>query len=204
MKEGSEMATGDGDICFIAAVTYLDAIQTTMKRDRARGLAALNDLFRDGHPPYPPLNGRYAGQLVALDVAPGLTQLAQAVSGRWMPWQGKTFDAARRCGDNIFTRESRSLARIYWPFYRGHVDDGPATYRAFSFRTRVAPGLIDLDLQVLKIEYDWPANPRLTIRRVLDEVVQVAPDFYLGKAHLHWWWGHWQMVAYFSLVPLPG
>jgi hypothetical protein len=33
----------------------------------------------------------------------------------------------------------------------------------------------------------------------LDELVQVEEGFYLGKAHLKWWWGKWQMVAYFSL-----
>ncbi|MBE7551001.1 MAG: hypothetical protein HS126_08000 [Anaerolineales bacterium] len=61
------------------------------------------------------------------------------------------------------------------------------------------PGLADPDRQVLKIDYDLLGNPRLSIRRILDELVQVENDFYLGKAHLKWWWGTWQLVAYFSL-----
>ena len=65
--------------------------QHLVKRERARGLARLNEIFRAGVPPDRPLNGRYAGELVALDVAPGLTQLAGMISTWWMPWKGKTF-----------------------------------------------------------------------------------------------------------------
>jgi hypothetical protein len=34
---------------------------------------------------------------------------------------------------------------------------------------------------------------------VLDELVQLDNRLYLGKAHLKWWWGGWQVVAYFML-----
>ncbi|HEX6383492.1 MAG TPA: hypothetical protein VF177_02375 [Anaerolineae bacterium] len=175
------------------------AAQALVKEDRARGLAALNELFRGGQVPEPALDGRYAGELVALDIAPGLTQLAAAISARWLPWQGKTFDAGRAQGDNVFTRDSLLLAHLFWPFYRGYVDDSPHTYRAFAFRTWIGTGVADPDRQVLKIDYDLPGNPRLKVRRVLDELVQVAEGFYLGKAHLRRWWGTWQTVAYFSL-----
>jgi hypothetical protein len=176
----------------------IGAAQTVLKQDRGRGLALLNDLFRAGTPPNLPLQGRYVGALVALDIAPGLTQIIEMIINRWLPWQGKTFDAAQACGDNIFTRDSLALAHLYWPLYRDYIDDGP-TYRAFGFRTYVAPGLADPDRQVLKIDYNLPGNPRLSIRRILDELVQVADGFYLGKAHICWWWGTWQCVAYFSL-----
>jgi hypothetical protein len=92
------------------------------------------------------------------------------------------------------------LAHLYWPFYRGYIHDGPTSYRAFAFRTYVAPGRADPDRNVLKIDYDRPGNPRLSIRRVLDELVQLDGGLYLGKAHLKWWWGRWQMVAYFTLA----
>lgn len=176
----------------------IKAAQAVVKQDRRRGLALLNDIFRAGTPPDPPLQGRYSGALVALDIAPGLTQVAEMIINRWLPWQGKTFDAAQACGDNIFTSDSLALAHLYWPLYQGYIDDGP-TYRAFGFRTYVAPGLADPDRQVLKIDYNLPGNPRLSIRRILDELMQVADGFYLGKAHLKWWWGTWQLVAYFSL-----
>jgi hypothetical protein len=166
----------------------------------ARDWRALDAQFRAGQPPAG-LDGRCAGALLGLRVAPGLTQFARAVTDGWLPWQGKAFDAAAATGINIFTRDSLGLARVYWPLYRGYQDDGPDTYQAFAFRTYLAPGLFDKDRQVLKIDYDLPANPGFTIRRVLDELVQVGPGQFLGKAHLRWWWGRWQTVAFFSLRP---
>ncbi|MBI5301946.1 MAG: hypothetical protein HY868_07400 [Chloroflexi bacterium] len=164
----------------------------------------MNAIFRAGSPPRAPLDGEYGGELVALDVAPGVTQLARAITRAWMPWRGKTFDERRARGDNIFMRDSLALARVYWPLYRGYVFEGKDRYHAFDFRTRVAPGLFDPDRAVLKIDYDLASNPRFSIRRVLDELVQVRDDLYLGKAHVKWWWGKWQTVAYFTLRPPRG
>ena len=178
----------------------LRAAQTLFKHDPTRLFAELNDLFRNGKIPEPMLNGRYAGELVAIEIAPGLTQFFQWLLSRWLPWLGKTFDAAHHSGDNIFTKDSYPLARVFNPFYRGFVNDRPDTYRCFNFRTYVAPGLIDTDRQVLKIDYNLKENPSLTVRRVLDELVQVDDNLYLGKAHVRWWFGGWQTVAYFTLT----
>jgi len=181
------------------ALAELRAAQTLFKQDRPRGLTELNILFRSGNVPAPSLNGRYAGELIALDIAPGLTQFYEWLISRWMPWLGKTFSAAQQSGDNIFTQDSYALTRLFNPFYRGFAADTPKTYRAFAFRTYVAPGLADPDRTVLKIDYNLDTNPSLTIRRVLDELVQLDEHLYLGKAHVHWWVGGWQMVAYFML-----
>lgn len=177
----------------------LQGVQTIVRRDRARGLALLNELFRSGEPPAPLMNGRYAGKLVALDIAPVVTTLFNALTAVWLPWKGKTFNASRQQGDNVFTRDSLLIARLFNPLYRGFVDDSPHTYRAFRFRTYVAAGREDPDRQVLKIDYNLPESPSLTIRRVLDELVQVEPGVFLGKAHVQWWWGRWQRVAFFAL-----
>jgi len=177
----------------------LHAARSLAQHDRAKAWVALNDLFRSGTPPTHPLDGRYSGELVVLDVAPGLTQLINAIVSAWLPWKGKTFDAARLSGDNVFTRDSLLLARIFNPVYSGFAENDRGTYRAFTFRTYAAPGLADPDRQVLKIDYDLAENPGLTIRRVLDELVQIADGVYLGKAHVKWWWGTWQLVAYFAL-----
>jgi len=180
--------------------TSISRAQSIFERDRKRGFVALNEIFRAGPPPNPPLDGRYAGELVALDVAPGLNQFAEMITSRWLPWKGKSFDAAHASGDNIFTRDSLVLAHIFWPLYRGYQDDSAERYRAFTFRTHVARGLADPDRQVLKLDYNLEGNPGPSVRRVLDELVQVEPAYYLGKAHLKWWWGKWQLVAYFSLA----
>lgn len=184
------------------AASELQAAQRMAKRDRAQGLAALNNLFGKGTPPESPLDGRYGGELIALDIAPGLTQLFQSITSAWMPWLGKTFNASQQRGDNIFTQDSYPLARGFNPLYSGFIADQPWTYRGFAFRTYMASGLMDPELTVLKIDYDLKENPALTVRRVLDELVQIDDNLYLGKAHVRWWWrlaDEWQTVAYFTL-----
>ncbi|HEX6035581.1 MAG TPA: hypothetical protein VFY83_14160 [Anaerolineales bacterium] len=178
----------------------LQSAQDLIRVDRAQGLAALNDLFRAGSPPDRSLDGRYVGKLVALELAPGLTQFFQWLADLWMPWRGKTFDASRQRGDNIFTKDSYFLARLFNSLYRGFFADRPETYRGFGFRTYTASGLFDADRTVLKIDYNLKENPALTVRRVLDELVQLDDGLYLGKAHVRWWWGHWQTVAFFTLM----
>ena len=183
-----------------AAIKGIRDAQALAKLDERRAWAAFDKVFRSGKAPNPPLDGRYAGELIALDVAPGLTQLGKALAAAWLPWKGKAFYSARARGDNLFTRDSLGLAHVLWPLYHGFVDDKNAVYRAFAFSTRIAPGLVDADREVLKIDYDLPENPGATVRRVLDELVQVSEAFYLGKAHVKWWWGKWQTVAYFTLA----
>ena len=183
-----------------SGLTGLQSARRLVSRDRAKGLATLNSLFRSGTPPAPPLDWRYRGELIALDISPGLTQPFQSITATWMPWLGKTFNASQQRGDNIFTRDSYLMARIFNPFYRGFISDKPGTYRCFSFRTYTAPGLMDPDRSVLKIDYHLKDNPALTVRRILDELVQIDDNLFLGKAHVHWWWGGWQTVAYFTLT----
>ncbi len=175
------------------------AAREMMKLDRARGWAALDEIFRAGTPPRNPLKGKYAGELIALDLKPGLTQFFDLIASIWLPWQGKSFDPAHACGDNIFTRDSLPLARIFFPRHHEFTNDGPKTYRAFDFRTTLGAGRQDPDRQVLKLDYDLEGNPPLSVRRVLDELVEIANGYYLGKAHVRWWWGRWQMVAFFAL-----
>jgi hypothetical protein len=183
-------------------IAVVRAASGQARHDRAKSRQALDEIFRAGKPPAA-LDGRLDGRLVMLDVAPGLNLLMGRVASAWMPWKGKTFDPARRCGANVFERSSLPLARVLWPFYRGIVVESAETYRAFEFRTYQAPGLFDPDRQVLKIDYDTRANPGLSIRRVLDELVQIAGGLYLGKAHVKWWWGVWQTAAYFTLQANP-
>lgn len=178
----------------------ISAAKSIFHKDRKRGFAALNEIFRSGSAPNPPPDADYAGELVALDVAPGLNQLIEMITSRWLPWKGKVFSATHSSGDNIFTSDSYALAHIFLPLYRGYKDKNAETYRAFNFRTYFAPGLTDPDREVLKLDYDIAGNPVLSVRRVLDELVQVDTTMYLGKAHLQWWWGTWQLVAYFSLT----
>lgn len=159
----------------------------------------MNDLFRSGRLPEPLPQGRYRGEMLIIRIA-----LLRWIANAWMPWRGKTFRPSQGRGDNIFTRDSYRLARVFNPLYRGFFIESSETYRAFAFRTYTGAGLMDADRKVLKIDYNLKENPVLTVRRVLDELVQLEQDLYLGKAHVRWGWrsaGGWQTVAFFSLVP---
>ncbi len=179
----------------------IGAVQQLLHEDHRGGIRALDRMFRNGSLPDPPLEGQYQGRLLALTIAPVLTPLAERLAAAWMPWQGKTFHGSTASGANVFTRDALPLAHVFWPTYRRYRADGPRTYQAFAFRTYPGPGLLDPDRPVLKIDYDLPENPSLSVRRVLDELVQIDDQLYLGKAHLRWWWGRWQTVAFFSLTP---
>lgn len=192
----------DSDIA--TALTYIRAVQLVGRTNRRRALASLHDLFRDGEPPDRTLDGRYAGQLLAFDIAPGLTALADRVAVRWRFWLGKTFDAPQRMGDDIYLRALLQRTRLFWPHYQHYIADTPQTWRAFPFRTLLATSIITPSLPVMQLNYDLPINPRLSVARTMDEVVQLADGVYLGRVFVHWWWGRWQPVAYFVLRPAVG
>jgi len=166
-------------------------------RDPAGAWAGLNDLFRSGCAPDPPLQGDYAGTLLATRTLAPFDALVRFFDRQGLWWHGKSFDAEREAGENRFDRRFRRVTRLFWPLYRGIRDDPPSGIRAFRFRTWAGAGVVDPDLQVLKIDYTAGANP-LAVRRVLDELVQVAPETYFGKANLLLR-GRWRTVAFFGL-----
>ncbi len=79
-------------------------------------------------------------------------------------WKGKKFDQGSQTGINTF-EENGTLVEKY------------------PFKTYVAKGLKDPNIDVIKIEYDIPQNP-FWLRWVLDEIVEVKPGEFLGKVHL--------------------
>ena len=104
-------------------------------------------VFRQGVVPQPLPEGDYKGSVASY-------------SGDWI---GKTFDAKRAMGKNLFRSPNGAEQR-------------------YPFRTLVGPGLAD-PIPVMKIDYDIDGNPAW-LRGILDEIVQVAPGHYLGRIHL--------------------
>ncbi len=176
----------------------LQAVTAPPEFTRRQRLDALDTLFRAGAPPVPPLDGPYDGELVALDVAPGVTQLLEWLTSLWMPWKGKHLSQEQEQGDNVFAARDRLALRLAFPFYDHIRPAGPDTIRAFTFRTSVRAGRVDPDRRVFNIDYDIPENPG-TIRRIVDELMQVDEGVHLGKIHFKWWCGRWQMIGYFAL-----
>jgi hypothetical protein len=158
----------------------------------------LNRIFRLGIPPDPPLDGPTRGIMVTPILARPLDLGLRALATSWVPWTGKRFDAASGTGDNLLVASSRGPARVMWPSYRlKPLGDG---YAAFRFRTYVGPGTVDPDRETLKIDYDADENPKLLIRDILDELVQVVRGAYLGKVLLRRR-GDWRLIGYFALEP---
>jgi hypothetical protein len=179
-----------------------DPIRAAQARLRARrddGLAALDAAFRAGAVPTPTPDGPYHGELVALDIAPIVTQVVEWLTSFLMPWKGKFLIASEARGDNIFSAKWRTALGLMFPFYKGNRDYGSDRFRAFIFETSIAPGKVDTDRRVFRIDYDRPDNPAQSIRRIVDEIVEVGDGVYLGKVHFKWWWGTWQMIGYFAL-----
>jgi hypothetical protein len=172
--------------------------QHQLKSDRPAGFAALNGIFRGGQLPVDPLDGRTNGQMIAVDIAPGVTAMADALLKNHMPWCGKTFTSASAAGENLLYTTFKPVARVFFPLYGAYRAEGNGLMAAFPFRTFHGQGLKDPDRQVLKIDYDTPANPVL-MRRILDELVQVDDNYYLGKCHLKISPTRWHLLFYFAL-----
>ena len=96
-------------------------------------------------------------------------------------WLGKKFDYDTDTGTNVF----KSAA--------GLSNEG------FGFITYAGKGIRDTTLDVLKIDYSTPDNP-FWLSPVLDEIVQVDDDHYLGKLFIKFLPGHPFTVAFFELT----
>jgi hypothetical protein len=118
-----------------------------------------------------------------------------------MPWQGKVFDRESSVGVNRFDASARVPLRVVFPGYRPERDLG-RELEAFPFMNRVAPGELDPEVQVLKIDYDFEANPGFIIRRILDELVEIDDGTYLGKI-LFRTASRWHPIGFFSLERPP-
>ena len=103
-----------------------------------------------------------------------------AVPGHTVSWLGKKFYAAREKGINVFS------------------DGKGGEVEQYPFVTSVGKGLHEKNLDVLKIDYDIPGNP-VWLRLVVDEVVQVAPGWYLGKLEARMIPGYPFALTYFEL-----
>ena len=177
----------------------LDALADELHpgRNRKRVLRRLDEIFRAGEAPDPLPDGFLSGRLVATSTWGPWDSFVQRMAGLWMPWVGKSFQEGAKTGLNRFrpTAGARLWLRLVFPTHAPR--DSGDRLEAFPFRTTVGPGEIDRDVGVLKIDYDFEANPAL-IRRVLDELVQIAPGLYLGKV-LFRLFGRFYRVGFFSL-----
>ena len=191
------LAETDVDAAARDAWAWIEELGELAKSDREGGEAALDELFALGRAPKG-LDGATEGILVAPLIQPLVDKVAGAITGLWMPWQGKRFDAAAGRGDNRLTGETRWVAKLLWPLYG--TKSGPDGERlAFDFETRVEPGMLDPDTEVLVIDYaPVDDNPRLIIKSIRDELVEIVPGANLGKI-LYRKGGGYSNIGFFAL-----
>jgi hypothetical protein len=164
---------------------------------QARDSAGLEELFSLGTPAPKDLDGPTDGILVTSFINPVADLPIRLLTRAWMPWMGKRFDAASRTGINRMTSSSRWVSKLLWPLYS--MREAPDERLAFEFETGVEPGRIDPAVDVLKIDYEpVTSNPRLGIRQIRDELVELVPDTYLGRI-LFKLRGRYSNIGYFAL-----
>ncbi len=174
-------------------------IETTLSPSamRASAIAELDELFRSGSAPEPQPEGFLRGRLITMSVTRPSDAFVRGVGRIYMPWLGKAFDPSTQSGVNVLAPSARRPMKVLWSKYspeRELLD----RIEAFPFRTRIEAGAVDPDLGVLKIDYDFEANPDFLIRRILDELVQIDDNLYLGKILFRLRSG-WKPIGFFSL-----
>ena len=182
-----------------ATTSWNDILETgqAIQTDREAALGRLADLFRAGTPPTG-LDGPTEGALVGFVIQPGFDRAVAALASRWLPWAGKRFDAPASGGDNLLLRSARWPSKLLWPAYP--MRDAGERLAAFDFETRVERGALDPDTDVLVIDYaPVDSNPRLVIKQIRDELVEVAPGTHLGKMLWRHRDGRHTLLAYFAL-----
>jgi hypothetical protein len=157
----------------------------------------LNSIFSRGEAPRD-LDGPTDGMLVVPSLGRVRTPFVKAIGRLWMPWLGKRFFAGQGRGDNRFLSSVRIPARLLWPGYSTRPNGDERT--AFDFVTRVEYGGLDPETQVLVIDYaPIEENPDRLIRRIRDEVVEVAPGVFLGKILFREKAGGYSSLGFFAL-----
>ncbi|MGB7210358.1 MAG: hypothetical protein WBD27_17010 [Pyrinomonadaceae bacterium] len=123
---------------------------------------------------------------------------AYLLGNRPVPWLGKSFESANAKGFNIFTPKGASLLKILTPFYKLFRLNADGNTDAYYFNTSTGPGFRDKNIDVFKLDYDSPENPFL-IRIILDEMVEIAPQEFLGKVHMKVFPGYFATIGFFGL-----
>jgi hypothetical protein len=149
------------------------------------GESARQKEFVLGRLPSPPPDGFYRGS-------------AYLLGDRPVPWLGKSFERENNLGFNIFTPKGAKLLKLMTPLYDRFRINADNNTDAYYFKTSTGPGFKDREIETFKLDYDSPENPFL-IRIILDEIVEIAPQSFLGKVHLKVFPGYYATIGFFGL-----
>lgn len=163
-----------------SAWAWIKDLSSKAKSDPKGADADLNALFHMGTPPTTELDGPTDGILVTVTPSQLGDTVARTFFALHAPWKGKVFYPKTSTGINLMTTPFSLVAKLPWPFYS--MKDRPGGKLAFDFKTFVEPGVDDPDIDVFVIDYkDVASNPKLLVRSVRDELVELVPGVFLGK-----------------------
>ncbi len=174
-----ETARDDGQAAREEAWSWIVELSERASSDRGGALEELQGLFLCGRPSTS-INGQTEGILVTWTMHPLADKLIGGITGAWMPWLGKKFFPEEKRGINTLTNSARWPAKLLWPLYS--TGEAQLGREAFDFKTYVEAGRLDPSIDVLVIDYESvERNPRLLIRQIRDELVEIVPGANLGK-----------------------
>lgn len=169
--------------------------------DRARR-DQLAELFARGLAPEGP-NGAMEGLIVGDLFGIPEAHLANPLMKIDPTWRGKTFDLTSGTGFNRLSPLGKYSLRAVAPRYRGLRTSGSETM-GFGFDHRIDTAAIHPYIQVRALDYSPekyrnPSVRTFPIKRTRDEVVELIPGLYLGRALLTMPDGEVRLIAYFAL-----
>lgn len=176
------------------------AFEWLRELDSPRHRDTLGFLFAQGTAPESP-DGDCEGIVMYLEGAPWLAVVDQAVRlGRLLGgigWTGKSFDGARGTGWNRLTLTTWPVALVVMPTYR--FERRGSELLGFHFHHVIETSPVAPHGEVRSIRYDAPEhdNP-LVLPRTRDELVELVPGVYLGRALLRTG-DRFEIVGYFGL-----
>jgi hypothetical protein len=174
-----EHAAGDPEGAREEAWDWIAELGRRAVSDREGALAELQEIFLCGEPAEG-VRGQTEGILVTWTMHPLADKVIGSITNAWMPWLGKKFYPEEKRGENTLAKSARMPAKLLWPLYS--TGDSPLGRTAFDFTTYVEAGKLDPSVDVLVIDYaSVRTNPRLLIRQIRDELVQIVPGANLGK-----------------------
>ncbi len=118
-------------------------------------------------------------------------------------WRGKTFDRAGDTGFNRLAPIAQWVMPIIAPGYRGLRRVGKEL-NGFHFNHHLGTAAVAPFITVRALDYSVAAyrNPSVRtfpIKRTRDEIVELTPGLYLGRALLTMPDGEVRLIAYFAL-----
>lgn len=124
-----------------------------------------------------------------------LVRLGQLLGG--VGWTGKSFDRKAGTGYNRLTMSSRTAAFITMPTYKFEKINGELVGFHFYHALETSPVAPHGQVRAIKYDAAEHANP-LVLPRTRDELVEIVPDVFLGRALLREK-NSWKVVGYFGL-----